>query len=143
MKSVGAPYTLLSDANHIEDISEEKIRDAIINGAETYILNLYNNCARLSVTTKTIEIMKLFPIENTNQQLQYIMMLENLGKFNSFTKAANELFDKTDMQLVKTMIRRIVHKHFLYNRNLKIVGNVESIAKKYFGNSFKKTNLLN
>ena len=106
-------------------------------------MNLYNNCARLSVTSKTIEVMNLFPIENTNQRIQHIMMLENLGKFNAFTKEANELYDGTDLLLVKSMIRRIVHKHFLYNRNLRIVGNVESVAKKYFGKSFKKTDLLN
>ena len=126
-----------------ESVTEEKIREAIVRSAETYILNLYNNCARLSVTSKTIEVMNLFPIENTNQRIQHIMMLENLGKFNAFTKEANELYDGTDLLLVKSMIRRIVHKHFLYNRNLRIVGNVESVAKKYFGKSFKKTDLLN
>ena len=126
-----------------ESVTEEKIREAIVRSAETYILNLYNNCARLSVTSKTIEVMNLFPIENTNQRIQHIMMLENLGKFNAFTKEANELYDGTNLLLVKSMIRRIVHKHFLYNRNIRIVGNVESVAKKYFGKSFKKTDLLN
>ena len=87
--------------------------------------------------------MNLFPVENTNQKIQHIMMLENLGKFNAFTKEANELYDNTDLLLVKSMIRQIVHKHFLYNRNLRITGNVESVAKKYFGKSFKKTDLLN
>jgi len=126
-----------------ESVTEEKIREAIVRSAETYILNLYNNCARLSVTSKTIDVMNLFPIENTNQKIQHIIMLENLGKFKDFTKEANAVYDNTDLLLVKSMIRRIVHKHFLYNRNLKIVGDVESVAKKYFGKSFKKTDLLN
>ena len=124
------------------DIRKERIQEAIINGAETFILNLYNYCARLSATPKTIEVMNLFSCENTNHKIQHIMMLENLGKFNAFTKEANNLFDRTDLLIVKSMIRRIVHKHFLYNKNLKIVGNVESAAKKYFGESFKKTDLL-
>jgi hypothetical protein len=70
------------------------------------------------------------------------MMLENLGKFNAFTAEANELFDSTGLHIVKSMITRIVHKHFLYNKKLKLVGNVESVARKYFGQSFKKADLL-
>ena len=125
-----------------KNISEEKVKEAIIKSAETYLLNLYNNCARLSVTGKTIDILNLHEIQNTNQKIQHIMMLENLGDFNAFTKEANALFDKTDITLVKSMIARIVHKHFLYNKNLKIVGNVESVARKYFGKSFKRIDLL-
>ncbi len=128
---------------HDESVTEDKIRNAIIRSAETYLLNLYNNCARLSVTGKTIEAINMFEIVNTNQKIQHIMMLENLNKFNAFTKEANELYDRCDTPLVQSMIRRIVYKHFLYHKELKIVGNVESVAKKYFGNSFKKTDLLN
>ena len=32
--------------------------------------------------------------------------------------------------------------HFLYNKQLKLTGKVESVAKKYFGKSFKKTDLI-
>lgn len=134
---------LIEFFEHTEiDVTEDKIREAIIRGAETYLLNLYNNCARLSITSKTMEVIDMFSITNTNQKIQHIMMLENLNRFNSFTKEANDLYDKIDLVLVKSMIGRIVHKHFLYNKNLKIVGNVESVAKKYFGESFKKTDLL-
>jgi len=125
-----------------QEITEEKVKEALINSAETVLLNLYNNCARLSVTTKTIEAMNLVPKNNTNYKIQHIMMLENLGKFNAFTAEANELFDSTGLHIVKSMITRIVHKHFLYNKKLKLVGNVESVARKYFGQSFKKADLL-
>lgn len=128
--------------SHNEEITEEKIKQAIINGAETYILNVYDICARMSVTDKTIDIMDLWDTRNTNYRIQHIIMLENLGRFNAFTNESNKLYDETKLPFIKSMLTRIVYKHFLYNKQLKFTGRVESIAKKYFGESFKKTDLL-
>lgn len=125
-----------------EEITEEIVKQAIIRAAETYILNVYDIFARESVTDKTIDIMNIFEPQSTNHRIQHIMMLENLGRFKAFTNEANKLYDSTDLSVVKSMITRIIYKHFLYNKNLKMVGDVESVAKKYFGQSFKKTDLL-
>lgn len=127
---------------HNEEVTEEKIKQAIINGAETYILNMYDVCARMSITDKTIDIMDLWGDRNTNHKIQHIMMLENLGRFNAFTGESNKLYDETKLPFIKSMLTRIVYKHFLYNKQLKLTGKVESIAKKYFGKSFKKTDLI-
>lgn len=127
---------------HNEEITEEKIKQAIIHGAETYILNIYDICARMSVTDKTIDIMDLWGDRNTNHKIQYIIMLENLGRFNSFTSESNKLYDETKLPFIRSMLARIVYKHFLYNKQLKLTGRVESVAKKYFGKSFKKTDLI-
>lgn len=126
-----------------KDVTEEIVKQAIVNVAENYILNIYDIFARVSVTDKTIDIMNMFNPQNTNHRIQHIMMLENLGRFKSFTGEANKLYDSTNLSIVKSMISRIVYKHFLYNKNLKIVGDVASVARKYFGKSFKKTDLLN
>lgn len=80
--------------------------------------------------------------DNTNHKIQHIMMLENLGRFNAFTGESNKLYDETKLPFIKSMLTRIVYKHFLYNKQLKLTGKVESIAKKYFGKSFKKTDLI-
>ena len=125
-----------------EGITEDKIKAALIRGAETYILNVYDRCARLSITDKTLEIMTLPDEKNTNYKIQKIMMMENLGRFSMFTEEANELYDGTETGLVRSMLKRIIYKHFLYNKNLKLTGNVESVARKYFGESVKKVDFL-
>lgn len=125
-----------------EEITEERIKQAIINGAETYILNIYDICARTSVNDRTIDIMDLCDNNNTNYKIQHIIMLENLGRFIAFTGESNKLYDETKLPFIKSMLTRIVYKHFLYNKQLKLTGKVESVAKKYFGKSFKKTDLI-
>lgn len=123
-------------------VTEEDIKKSFVRAAETFALNVYDISARLSVTEKTIQMIETQTIKNTNYRIQRIMFYENLGKFGTFTDEANALYDQTNLPLVKSMVGRIVRKHFLYNTDLKIVGKVESVAKKYFGKSFKKTDLL-
>ena len=134
--------SIINDECH-GNVTEEEIKRAFVKAAETFALNMYDICSRLSVTSKTIQMIDKQEVKNTNYKIQHILFYENLGIFGTFTDEANELYDQTTLPLVKSMVGRIVRKHFLYNKDLKIVGKVESVAKKYFGKSFKKTDLLN
>ena len=125
-----------------EEVAEEEIKKAFIRAAETFILNTYDQSARLSVTDKTMPAIELFDRTSTNYTIQHIMMRENLGDFKGFTSQADKLYDKTELSIVKSMVTRIVHKHFLYHKKLRIVGDVERVAKKYFGESVKKVDFL-
>ena len=87
-------------------------------------------------------VIELFDRTSTNYTIQHIMMRENLGDFKGFTSQVDKLYDKTELSIVKSMITRIVHKHFLYHKKLRIVGDVERVAKKYFGESVKKVDFL-
>ena len=71
------------------------------------------------------------------------MFYENMGKFGAFTDKAIALYDSTKVPLVKSMLTRIVHKHYLCNKDIKIVGKAESVARKFLGKSFSKAKLLN
>ena len=126
-----------------EDITEDEVRQAFINAAETLVLNIYDVSARLSATEKTIEVIEQEEKKNTNHFIQQVMFYENMGKFNTFTDKAIVLYDATKVPLVKSMLIRIVHKHFLCNKDIKIIGKVESVARKFLGKSFNKAKLLN
>ena len=104
---------------------------------------MYDIFARLSVTSKTIQSIDKQELKSSNYRIQRIIFYENLGRFAQFTNEANDLYDHTKEPLIKSMVYRIIRKHFLYNKDLKIVGKVESVARKYFGKSFKKADLLN
>lgn len=125
------------------DITEDEVKQAFINVAETLILNIYDISARLSVTEKTIEVIEHEERKNTNNLIQQVMFYENMGKFGAFTDKAIALYDSTKVPLVKSMLSRIVYKHFLCNKDIKIVGKAESVAKKFLGKSFNKAKFLN
>lgn len=125
------------------DITEDEIKQAFINAAETLVLNIYDICARLSATEKTIELIEKEEKKNTNNLIQQVMFYENMRKFGAFTDKAIALYDVTKVPLVKSMLTRIVYKHFLCNKDIKITGKAESVARKFLGRSFNKTQLLN
>lgn len=115
----------------------ENPKDKIINHlqleAEIFILNLFDMTARLSTNEKTIKILDMVNLKNINYSILNTMMYENLGDFNEFSKRADNIYDNNKNPLVKTMIKRIVRKHFLCNKGIKQVGNVQRVAQKYFG----------
>lgn len=124
------------------DITEEDLRHDIEKGVETYILNLFDWYARLATNSKTISAINNFVPSNTNYKIERVMMLENLGAFNEFTSEADGLYESTKLVLVKSMIKRVIQKHFLCNKNLKIVGNVQSVADKYLGKNAQKIKFI-
>ena len=105
--------------------------------AEIFILNLFDMTARLSTNSKTIKILDSINLKNINYSILNVMMYENLGDFGEFAKRADLAYDKNKNPLIKTMIKRIVRKHFLCNKGLKQVKQVQKVADKYFGQARK------
>lgn len=123
--------------NNITKFSKDDIVKNIQTEAKYFILNLFDMTARLSTNAKTIKILDSAEMKNVNYEIINIMMNENLGNFVAFTKKADVLYDKSKNLFVKSMIKIIIRKHFLCNKNLKQIGYVQSVANKYFGNNRK------
>lgn len=105
--------------------------------AQYFILNCFDRVARLSTNEKTINILDTQNMNTINYKILNIMMHENLGKFKPFAEIADKIYTDSKNPIVKTMIKLIIRKHFLVNKNLKQVGYVQMIADKYFGNNRK------
>lgn len=123
--------------NNITKFSKNDIIKNIQTEAKYFILNLFDMTARLSTNAKTIKILDSVNMKSINYEILNVMMHENLGIFTPFAKKADALYEKNKDLLIKSMIKIIIRKHFLCNRNLKQIGYVQTIADKYFGNSRK------
>ena len=137
-------FVLKDLLQYCEENNIENPKDKIINHlqleAEVFILNLFDMTARLSTNEKTIKILDMVKLKNVNYSILNTMMYENLGDFNEFSKRAGDVYDNNKNPLIKTMIKRIVRKHFLCNKGIKQVGNVQRVAQKYFGANRKYLN---
>ena len=123
-------------ANNIT-INKEKILSQLQYESEIFLLNIFDMTARLSTNAKTIKILDTMNLKNVNYELLNIMMHENLGNFEDFAKRADKMYDKSKNVLVKTMIKRVIRKHFLCNKGIKQINYVQKIADKFFGNNRK------
>ena len=93
--------------------------------------------ARQSTNSKTIKVLNSIDLKNINYSLLNMMMYENLGNFGEFAKRADSIYDKNKNPMIKTMVKRVMRKHFLCNKNLAQVHDVQRVADKYFGKSRK------
>lgn len=118
-------------------INKEKILTQLQYESEIFLLNIFDMTARLSTNAKTIKILDTMNLKNVNYELLNVMMHENLGNFEDFAKRAEKMYDKSKNVLVKTMIKRIIRKHFLCNKGIKQINYVQKIADKFFGNNRK------
>ena len=118
-------------------LTKEEIVVELEKSAMYFILNLFDIVARLSVNLKTIETLNIENLDSINDELLNMMMYENLGKFTIFAEKANKIYDSNKKQIIKTMVRLVIQKHFICNKNLKQVHYVQKIADKYFGNNRK------
>jgi len=119
------------------DFDKNKIIRQLQYESEIFILNIFDMAARLSVNSKTIKVLDSIELKNINYKIQNVMMYENLGMFDEFANRADKIYDNTKDILVKTMIKRIIRKHFLCNKGIKQIGYVQKIADKYFGKQRK------
>lgn len=130
-------FFLMGQELKIKNFTKEKIKKAIDDESICLLLNIYDMCARLTTTSKTIDILNDFSKISINNKILNIMMYENLGDFNLFTSKADELYDNTKNIMIKVIIKQIIRKHFICNKDIKQIGNAQRVADKYFGNNRK------
>lgn len=120
-------------------ITKDMLVKSLQTQAVVYILSIYDFVACTASVGKGMdELNRLFPYEDSlNYLLQNVMMEENNGNFNNFSKKAETLYDKTDMVIVKNMVGMVVRKYFL-NHDVVLVGNGQKLADKFFGESKRK-----
>lgn len=120
-------------------ITRDIIEKEIENQSIMYILSIYDFIATTTITNKTIEDVNKFDYRNnTNYYLQNIMMEENSnGEFHQFAKKVEHLYDNTELNITKQMIKLIVRKYFLCH-NVSIVGEAQHVVDKFFGEGLLK-----
>lgn len=97
------------------------------------ILSLYDSISAISTNEVTIKYLEEFSYQvNTNYEIQNIMMHETLDNIKQISKKVHGLYNKTNIYIVKLMLKKIVRKYFLIHIN----DYSYSEMQKLFGNCF-------
>lgn len=82
-----------------------------------YVLTLFNCFANISTEKDTIGVLSEYNFRDSlNYKIQNIMMLENIGYVDDFTKSVESLYKNCDMPIVRIMIKKIVRKCIVCNK---------------------------
>ncbi|MHB8125553.1 MAG: metallophosphoesterase family protein [Desulfitobacteriaceae bacterium] len=120
-----------------EVITEVYIETMIHRHALAKILGMYDNFAYLATDKKSISILNQYILDNTNYNIFNLMIAENFGETESFTKKAENIYDKAKDNNIKTMVSLIVRKHLIYGTNIKY-NKRQPLVDKFFKTDRKK-----
>lgn len=119
-------------------ITEDMITRELQNQSMAYILSIYDFVSMTAATPKTIGDLEKFDYsQNTNYKIQNLMMQENIANFKTFAIRAEEIFDASDLPLIKQMVTLIVRKYFIYH-DVEMHGNSIHLIDKFFGKDQRK-----
>lgn len=120
-------------------ITKDMLEKSLQNQSITFILAIYDFIASACASGKAmIELNQKFDfLQNTNYRIQNIMMEENSGNFNAMADKAEKLYDKTDLEMVKQMLRLVVRKYFL-THDVALYGKTQHVASIFFAEEEQK-----
>lgn len=119
-------------------ITEDMLTHELQNQSIAYILSIYDFVSMTASTTKTISDLEKFDFnQNTNYKIQNLMMQENIANFKTFAARAEQLYDQTDLPLIKQMVSLIVRKYFIYH-DVEMHGDAIHLIDKFFGKEQRK-----
>lgn len=119
-------------------VTEDMIGRELQNQSMAYILSIYDFISMSAVNRKTIYDLEKFDFEhNTNYSIQNLMMQENVGNTKILFDRAEKIYDSTNLNITKQMVRLIIRKHFLCH-DVEMHGDSVRIIDKFFGQSERK-----
>lgn len=101
------------------------------------ILDVYNNFAFLATDSKSINILNKIISANSNHRMFNLLIAENYGATEEFSKKADSIFDNTKDSNIKFMVRLVVRNHVLQNKNIKF-NKRQHLCAKYLTKDNKK-----
>ena len=124
-------------------VSQQMIEKALVNQSIGFILSIYDLISSAAVTSRTLQDFNRQDFKkNTNYELQNLLMEEAAVEFDNFLKKANDIFDNSEVEVVKRMVALIVRKYYLCHDNIPTIGESQKVLDKMFDTKTQKQFLL-
>lgn len=119
-------------------ITKGMLDQELQNQSIAYILSIYNLISMTASNSKTINDLEKFDfLKKTNYRIQNLLMQENVANFKIFASRAEELYNATNLNITKQMVRLIVRKYFIYH-DVEMYGDAIRIIDKFFERAREK-----
>lgn len=145
-------YTVLKPLDSLIGISEEQLKEILSTSdvpaeyvnkdlflnkihhlSEALILNIYDLATKLSIREETVTALENFPYQkSTTHSLINALLYENLGDTENMGKRLEKIASNKTKDLYQNMIKKVIHKHLLFNQ-IKYVGYNQHLIDKFLG----------
>lgn len=102
------------------------------------VVTLYQLVAGTATTNKTIKALNAFNYSgNSNYAIMNLMMVEKTSNIKEFCEKAIKLYDKSEMNLMKSLVKFTV-RNFYLNHDVSFVRETQSLLDKFFNEKLSK-----
>lgn len=127
--------TEMRKEKNIAELHMDSVKKAIEQVSVFLVVSLYQLVANTATTSQTIDALNAFNFtSNSNYSIMNLMMVEKSTNIKEFCEKAIKLYDKSEIKLVKSMVKFTVRNFFL-NHDISLIGETQSLLDKFFGNS--------
>lgn len=138
-KDLYAEITELRKEKNIAEISIQSVRRVLEQISSVLVIALYQLVASTCTNEQSILALNEFDYKNnTNYELQNLLMSARTDDINSFSKKAKKLDKKVDNNLSRSIIKYTVRDFFLRNSNMELHGEAQSLMEQFFNCSDKR-----
>lgn len=121
---------------------KKDVLQMLSNSVRAVMLGIFDYFAELATSPKSINILLEKKPLDVSEQLERLLFIENSGNTDRLVKEANSLLKDYRQTEYDTMIKLIVRKHLLTNKNLPF-SKKQQIIDKVFGKEYRRAFLIN
>ncbi len=122
--------------------TNEDIHQMLNDSAKVGMLCMFSHFSELTTSHKTFELLMNKNIEDTSEELERLLMIESIGNTDYLLKKAEALLKIYQNTEYDNMIKLIVRKHLLINKELSF-SKRQQIIDKIFGKEYRTAFLIN
>ena len=125
-----------------QDYTENDIRFMLNDSCRAIMLSMFDHFSELTTSPKTIELLLSKETNDISEDLERLLFLENLGYTDQLTKEAITLLKEYKGTEYEIMIKLIIRKHLITNKELSY-SKKQHIIDMIFGKNSRKQFLIN
>lgn len=121
--------------------TREDILDMLHDFARAAMLSMFDHFAELATSPKSFELLINKDVQDISEQLERMLIIESTGNTDRLVKEAEGLLKAHQGTEYETMIKLIVRKHLITNKELTF-SKKQQVIDKIFGEGYRKHFLL-
>ncbi len=124
-----------------ESYCQEDIFEMFNNYARAELLSIFDHFAEICTNSKTISLLTSKQTSDSSEKIQRLLIIENSGNTDIFLKEAESMIKENKSVDIEIMIKLVVRKHLLCNRDLTF-RKKQQIIDRIFGKQARKLFML-
>lgn len=124
------------------DYTNDDMLEMLNDSARAIMLSMFDHFSELATNPKSFDILMAKNTEDISESLERLLMIESIGNTDRLVKEAEALLKEYQRTEYDTMIRLIVRKHLLTNKELSH-SKKQQVIDRIFGKGYRKYFLTN